>query len=150
MGNLWGKQGFTECLKCNSKQNNSNSAITELLFCKGQKKTSQQTKTVLSWDGCYERNKRELKLGILGSALDKSSKGGPFWAGGNWEVKDEKICLWLDQWEEHSRDVETQDRDVVFVVGSWNSEWVMPRELGLGDVRGEMDREVDREPIAGP
>ena len=120
----------------------------------GQKKTSQQTKTVLSWHGCYERNKRELKLGILGSALDKEFQGGPFWAGGNWESKGwEDMPMIRPVGRIFQRDVEASGSGCGFCGwGVETPEWVMPRELGLGDVRGEMDREVDRNPsqVLGP
>lgn len=67
-------------------------------------------------------------------------------------VKDEKICLWLDQWEEHSREwVEASASGCGFCVwGVKTPDWVKPRELGLGDVRVEMEREVDKNPSAGP
>lgn len=67
-------------------------------------------------------------------------------------VKNEKICLWLDQWEEHSREwVEASASGCGFCAGGVETpDWVKPRELGLGDVRVEMEREVDKNPSAGP
>ena len=76
MGKIWGQQGFTECLKCNSKQNNTTLPSQNLYSARTEENKSTD-KTVISWDGCHERNKHELKLRMLGSALDKECQGGP-------------------------------------------------------------------------
>lgn len=50
MGNLWGKQGFTECLKCNSKQNNSTLPSQNFYSARTEEnKSTDQNSSKLAW-----------------------------------------------------------------------------------------------------